>query len=130
MFNRYRRRPLITFFFLLQFLLFSTYTFHYYQHRNADDDDGTTPEDNLPPAPADLPASQVEGNHRPFGSKKYIKLKWNAVDSRPNTRTYERMKSLNVSFVVDTDAAHTPVLCPLLPSNLGNSKAEDTLGDD
>ena len=127
MFTRYKRRPLLTVFFLLQFLLFSTYTFHYYQHANSDEDNAATADDNVPPAPDDLPASQIEGVHRPSGNHKFIKMKWNDLDSKPNSRSYERMKSLNVSFVVDTDAAHTPILCPLLPSNLGNSRTADIL---
>lgn len=116
--TRSTRRSLLIGFFLVQFVLFSIYSFIHYQN----DDEITDENEHFIAAapPNDLPASRLEHGPRSYLIETYANVKAYLKDQKQDTRSYEKLKSLNVSFVTESDQQSTIVQCPILPPNLGN----------
>ncbi len=93
MFNRIKRRSALITFFLIQFILFSTYIFKHYQYNDSDDVKNKSDQSTLSPKPDHLPAGLIEKSDRLL---------------------------VNVSLVKDVDQQQAIIQCSTLPTDLGN----------
>lgn len=116
MFNRFKRRPLLVAFFLIQLLLFSSYTYLFYQHDEPLEDASLSAGKSIN---EDLPASSIESGARVLLHDNYKALKYRQLPKNKNAQSSEQLKSLNVSFVTENGSPETLVQCSLLPANLG-----------
>jgi len=117
MVNRCQRRLLLILFFLIQFILFSSYTYRYYQNNDFQIDQSTTTTTILQDL---LPADLIEKSNRLLLKKNYKNSKNSHSQSKNDLLTNEKLQTLNISFVQDIDQQKTIVQCPLLPTNLGS----------
>lgn len=120
MLNRLKRRPVLFSFFLIQLILFSTYTFVFYRPNNSSD---STEENrnSLTLSPADLPANSLEHSNRSLQSDIYRTTRVSPfTDRNESFALLNTIKSLNVSIVTEQNDDRTIVQCPLLPKHLGN----------
>jgi hypothetical protein len=116
MFNRFKRRPLLVAFFVIQLLLFSSYTYVFYQHDDPSNDASLSSDK---PISEDLPASSIENGARMLLRDNYKALKYRQPAKNKNVQSFEQLKSLNVSLVTEGDSQETLIQCSLLPPNLG-----------
>jgi hypothetical protein len=116
MVNRCKRRSVLIFFFFIQFILFSSYAYTYYQN-NESNGQRTSDQSTLSPAPKDLPAEFIEKSDRSSLNKNYKNSDSQLKNDLP---TNDKLESLNVSFITETDSQQTIVQCPILPTNLGH----------
>jgi hypothetical protein len=120
MFNRFKRRPLLTSLCFLQFLFLSTYTFIFYQNNHRTETNDEPDSINLLSPPDGLPATLIEQNERPFLHSNDNKRRLNHFQSRHSAQLHGRRSApVNVSTVTESDMLL--VECPLLPDNLGKS---------
>jgi len=117
MFNRCKRHPVLIIVFLIQFILFSSYTYIYYQNK-LNDEIIKPDQSTLTPSPDLLPASLIEKSDRSLLNKNYKNPKIRQFELKDDLPTNEKLEALNVSFVKDIDQQQTIVQCPLLPTNL------------
>ena len=120
MFNRLKRRPLLVTFFLIQFLLFSTYTYVFYRPNDSKDDLSKTDLSTISPAPADLPASFIEKSNRMLVKETYKDVHHLKLAPGNSTAIFEKLRQLNVSFIAEANHSNFIIQCPMLPQNLGN----------
>ncbi|CAF2490639.1 unnamed protein product [Rotaria sp. Silwood2] len=113
--NRLKRRPLLVLIVFIHIVLFSTYTFIHYENNVSNDVIRSDRSIELL-TPELLPARLIEKANRSLLNKNYRNPKFqnNNIDSRTN----EKLESLNVSFVKDIDQKQMIVQCPILPMNL------------
>ena len=120
MFNRFKRRPLLVLFFFIQFILFSTYTFIYYSNNDSNQEIIDVDPLTVSPVPDNLPASLIEKSNRSSLHQNYKSPRIQQFREDNDSRTDEKLKSLNISLVEDIDQQQTVVQCSILPTNLGN----------
>jgi hypothetical protein len=123
MVNRCKRRSLLIGFFLIQFILFSSYTYNYYQNNNnnnSSDQIKKSDRATISPGKENLPASLIEKGDRSELNKDYKDPKNRKSQLKNDLVTSEKLQELNVSFVKDIDQQQTLIQCPLLSTNLGS----------
>ncbi len=116
MFNRIKRRSALITFFLIQFILFSTYIFKHYQYNDSDDVKNKSDQSTLSPKPDHLPAGLIEKSDRLLVNNNYKKT----ANQKNHLQSTENIESLNVSLVKDVDQQQAIIQCSTLPTDLGN----------
>ena len=125
MLNRFKRRSVFFVVFIIQIILFSTYTIIYYRSTETNESTKKIIDSTTALPPKDLPAMSLEKIRRTFSNEHYKQSANQTNSSSVDLPSAEHLQNLNISFVKDTDDRKSIVQCPILSSSLGGRVQAD-----